>query len=141
MKQVKLKRYHVPPLAVLQDAFLEQLEKTRNPGRGNLQKIRSMLLGHKSPSELFPGDYYEWNHDAEIRVMNYLLDGHGVESCACSPERVTDNGLRFCPTFSYVNMGDPYVTTILRDHKQGKWIVASYGEVVEEWERLHSKED
>ena len=34
-------------------------------------------------------------------------------------------------------MGDPYVTTLLRDHEHGAWVVSCWGDMLEEYEREH----
>lgn len=78
------------------------------------------------------------DHESALTEIDRALGGHGVESLNLpdgDPEHHTDCGVRFCPAFSYVNMGDPYTLTVLRDHENGAWIVACYGDVVEWWER------
>ena len=46
-----------------------------------------------------------------------------------------------CPPFSYCNAGDPYITTLLRDHDAGQWIISDYAAVLEEYERENELAD
>lgn len=76
-------------------------------------------------------------HEQILRACDDLLDGCGVEALAIEDEQHTDNGVRHCPPFSYVNFGDPYVTTLARDHERGQWVIAGWGDLLEEYEREH----
>lgn len=63
----------------------------------------------------------------KLTMANDLIEGHGVE---CSGEVDMRNG----PPLEYVNLGDSYDTTLCRF--QGRWRVASWGDIVERHERL-----
>lgn len=76
-------------------------------------------------------------HEQILCVCDDLLGGCGVEALAIEGEEHTDCGARHCPPFSYVNFGDPYVTTLARDHEAGAWVIAGWGDLVEEYEREH----
>ena len=66
--------------------------------------------------------------DQILAACNALLDAHGIEVL---------HGHRFwSPYFfdieaSFVNMGDMYVTTVIRDHRRGIWRIISVGQLVE----------
>jgi len=74
-----------------------------------------------------------YGHEMKLEAINDLLDMHGVEALDIDGY-YTDEGVRMCPSFSYCNAGDPYETTLLRDHCEERWIVACYGDVLEERE-------
>ena len=80
---------------------------------------------HNEPSE----------HEQILYACDDLLGGCGVEALAIEDEQHTDCGVRFCPPFSYVNFGDPYITTLARDHENGQWVVVCWGDMLEEYER------
>lgn len=82
---------------------------------------------HHDPSE----------HEQILCACDDLLGGCGVEALAIEGEEHTDNGVRHCPPFSYVNLGDTYVTTLARDHEHGAWVIASWGDLLEEYEEEH----
>lgn len=66
-------------------------------------------------------------------LADSALEGCGIDSNGeVIPQ---DEGLRFCPRFSYVNLGDTYARTFIRDHARGGYLIASWGDLVEELER------
>jgi hypothetical protein len=55
-----------------------------------------------------------------------MMDGFGVEYIRSSNDTVrTPDGL------DYVNMGDTYDLTLVYDHNKGKYVVTSWGDIVE----------
>lgn len=77
-------------------------------------------------------------HEEILQRCDKILDAHGVVSLEIEDaRRYTDDGIRFCPPFSYVNMGDPYVATLARDHEHGKWVVAGWADMAEDYARAH----
>lgn len=60
-----------------------------------------------------------------LRTVDTIIDGHGVESF-----KDTDGDY-----VQYVNMGDPYVTTVLFDERTGLTKVCGWGDYVESWEK------
>jgi len=61
-----------------------------------------------------------------LREADRLLNGHGVEYIQSHADTMrSQDGL------SYVNMGDTYDTTLLYDHKTGRFSVGSWGDIVE----------
>lgn len=109
-------------------------------------KIRRVLDGRLDPRKASEACdrwvrecYHEPSkHEQQLEAVNELLGGHGVEALDIhESDYYADNGVRMCPMYSYVNMGDTYNTTILRDHKRHRWVVAAWGDVVEWEERDH----
>jgi len=74
-------------------------------------------------------DYEIW-HDSPSRklyILNRILDGfHGVESIRSRDDRF-DTFLGI----AYLNTGDSYAGTIMYDYGRRKWILSSWGDVVE----------
>lgn len=61
-----------------------------------------------------------------LRFADKVLGGSGVEYIAAvDDDQYTPNGL------DYVNMGDPYIATVLYDHKTGRYKIGGWGDVVE----------
>jgi hypothetical protein len=62
-----------------------------------------------------------------LGAINYLIRGHGVEGI-----RGRDMNPYWMDTnLAYVNMGDPYVATILFDVSNEQWHCADWGSIVE----------
>ena len=65
-------------------------------------------------------------YKAILEVVDELMDGNGVEYIDSHADTMrSQDGL------SYVNMGDTYDTTLLYDHKTGRFSVGSWGDIVE----------
>lgn len=105
--------------------------------------LRKLLEGKVKPQEVSK-DCDKWVntcytfpswHERVLEAANEIIGGHGIETLDLDDDRYTDGNTAFCPRYSYVNLGDPYLTTLLRDHKNSRFIVASYGEIVEKAER------
>ena len=65
-------------------------------------------------------------YEAILEVVDGLMDGNGVEYIDSHADTMrSQDGL------SYVNMGDTYDTTLLYDHKTGRFSVGSWGDIVE----------
>jgi len=73
---------------------------------------------------------YNWPSDDEIRMsmLNDLLGGFGVE---CIDQQ--DDWLSYedGPRWEYVNQGDTYALTIVRDNERGTYRVCSWGDIAE----------
>lgn len=116
------------------------------PWRGMVRKVRMVLDGRLDP-RLASAKADDWasacfhppkakGHELILVALNDLLQGSGVEALQppCQPE-YDDGGVRMCPLYSYVNMGDTYDETIVRDHERGRWLVSSWGDLLERHER------
>jgi hypothetical protein len=69
-----------------------------------------------------------------LAFADKAMNGLGVEYIASSEDTMrTPDGL------DYVNMGDTYDTTLVYDHNKGKYLITSWGDVVEADMRLPRK--
>jgi hypothetical protein len=66
-----------------------------------------------------------------MEAINEILGGYGVEQITDNQwsEYWCDGGLL------YVNMGDAYTCTVIYDTRKDRWIVGSWGDVVERNEK------
>ena len=62
-----------------------------------------------------------------MHAANEVIGGHGVEALECEHG---PHGPRMEPHAVYINMGDTYITTLIREHT-GRYIVSSWGDYVE----------
>ena len=75
-----------------------------------------------------------------MEIANEMLDGHGVE--ALNDERAHRDSFWQDAIASYVNLGDPYVTTILYDTENSTFLIGNWGDFLEKWEsELEENED
>jgi hypothetical protein len=66
-----------------------------------------------------------------LTAADKMMDGFGVEYIASAHDTMrTPDGLEF------VNMGDTYNETLVYDHGKGKYVVTSWGDIVESDMRL-----
>ena len=113
-----------------------------------LEKVRAVLAGELDPCEASPA-CAAWvascynkpdpdGHDCRLEACNDLLGMSGVVALNIEgAETYTDEGIRMCPPFSYCNAGDTYEITLARDHENGQWVIASWGDLLEEYEIEH----
>lgn len=59
-----------------------------------------------------------------LHAIDDLLDNHGVECIT------RDNDTQIL-LYEYSNTGDAYSTTIVRDYRNSRWLVATWGDLVE----------
>lgn len=74
------------------------------------------------------GDPYKsrmWRVTIALHAINDLIGGYGVESMG--PARAPN----FAPPYEYVEMGDPYATTLVYRRKTDTLSVGSQGDVAE----------
>ena len=133
-----IERYRIPPVSAL----------LQIPGCTEeiAEKIRAVLAKEVEPEDASPKcaawvakcyNRPSW-HERAMEACDEILGGCGVEALRTEDDpQYNDSGVRFCPAFSYVNFGDTYVTTLLRDHEDESWLVASWGDAVEEYEAEH----
>lgn len=98
------------------------------------QKIRRMVSGEDDPKDYVSvqnwlAQCHNEPSDEELRMeaLNEILEGFGVEAIRGN---WVDN--YYCDVqATYINMGDTYSLTILRDNELGKYILTSWGDWVE----------
>ena len=100
----------------------------------NQTRVRELCEGRLDP-ELF-SSVQAWLADCYHRpsnpalvmaACNEILEGHGVEVLR---GEWLDN-FHHDIQAAYVNMGDCYITTLIRDHLRGLWLVTTVGDLVE----------
>lgn len=100
--------------------------------------IRRILDGRLDPKEA-SGKCRRWAekclhtpslHEQQLRAIDDLLGNYGVESVE-SKEYYQDEGVLWCPRYSYSNTGETYAVTIVRDHKNSRWLIAAWGDLAE----------
>lgn len=125
---------------------VEEIMQINGVTRETAEKVVGVLSGKLNPCEVSP-KCEAWvrscyhtsdldSHEVKLQACNELLDMCGIE--ALNPEGAssyTDEGIRLCPPFSYLNAGDTYNTTLARDHKRERWVVACWGDLLEEVEK------
>jgi hypothetical protein len=128
---------------------METIERFDVPSREALVKFVNDDL-HMNPdlADDLEAAFVRWRDDRDFsfedafKVFDEILGGHGIESV--DPEGAPDfrdEGIRMCPPFSYVNMGDSYAMTIGRDHDAGQWVFASWADMLEDCEKEHKLGD
>lgn len=69
--------------------------------------------------------YNEPSREEKIMcAIDDIIGTHGVEA-------IWSIHNEFKPLFTYCNAGDPYVTTVIREHSRGRWLLACWGDLVE----------
>lgn len=144
MEEEPIKRFHTPTLDDLRPLLGKDVNEE------TIDKVRAVLADEIDPCDASEACakwvrqcYHtpSW-HEQALEACNDLLHGHGVEALnidGASSE--WDEGVRMCPPFTYVNMGDTYIMTLARDHEHSAWVVACWGDLVEEYEREHKLGD
>jgi len=133
----RIPRFTEPTLDDLKD--LECLAEVR-------ETIRALLCGEVFAEDVSPAArkwasecYHRpsfYGHEIILEACDELLGTNGVEALEIEGDSYhTDDGIRMCSAFSYCNAGDPYVVTLMRDHVAGEWLVASWGDALDEYER------
>jgi hypothetical protein len=98
--------------------------------KGTATEIRGLVKGQIDPAG-YPSVHY-WmkqcyhtpSHSAQVlEALNGLLGGFGVE--VIRGEEVNDI------LADYINMGDTYISTILLDHQESRYLLTSCGDFVE----------
>jgi hypothetical protein len=133
----RIPRFFEPTLEDLKDLPCD--EETR-------EKIRAVLCGEILPADASPAAK-AWSdschhrpdptgHEMMLCAADDLLGTSGTEGLEIEGDHHhMDEGIRMCPAFSYCNAGDPYTTTLLRDHVESAWLVAGWGDALDEYER------
>lgn len=70
-----------------------------------------------------PYNSYMWSVTVALHGVNTLVDGHGVEPLG----EVSMSG----PPFEYINMGDPYMTTLIFNHEDNELFIGDWATVAE----------
>lgn len=84
----------------------------------------------------------DFTHEDALQECDQILDTCGVVSLDIeAADSYNDEGIRLCPPFTYCNAGDSYATTLARDHENGTWVIASWADLAEAYEKEHKLGD
>ena len=114
---------NLPSIKTLNSAF---------PGLGKdlrrvLEMDRRELIQHPAGEKRVKGCYHPpATYDIRLRVLDAIAETCGVEYISHK-----NDTFRESRGFDYLNVGDPYVLTIIRFCETGRYIVACYGDIVE----------
>lgn len=114
----------------------EQLVEAAFPGHGSAVQ-RIVKCG--CPDDLLEGcpKTHAWvakcyhrpsRHALRMEMINEELEGFGVEAIFAEHDALS-------PDAEYINMGDTYSTTVLWDDIEGKFLVTTWGDWLEEAEK------
>jgi hypothetical protein len=93
----------------------------------SIKRMQDMLQISKEKASALKGMMDDGKSVSTIlREADRALNGHGVEYIDSR-----EDTMRSRDGISYVNMGDTYDTTLLFDHKTGRFSVGAWGDVVE----------
>lgn len=139
MTDERIPRYDAPTLAELEPL------RSNTVNAEVLETIRKVLAGEVNPCDVAP-ECAAWvaschntpeadSYEVKLQACAELL-GHGdvVSLDVEGAPHYTDEGIRMCPPFSYANAGDTYAVTLARDHAASQWVIACWGDLLEEYE-------
>jgi len=69
-------------------------------------------------------------NELKMCAINDVINGYGVESINVDPE-IYESNYYGNSIADYVNLGDTYIMTIIRDHRNGKIFIGSWGNFYE----------
>jgi len=87
------------------------------------RKIASILAAVDRPEDV----------SSALEEASRIIGGFGVE--ALQPEGAWVDRYWYNNILDYVNMGDPYVTTIMYDTQKGEFLIGLWGDFLETWEQ------
>lgn len=109
--------------------------------RETAKRIRGVVKGTISPEnpDMFPKTdrwirscYHMPSITAlKLSALNELIDGFGVEGIGQGDWREN-----YTPPFEYINTGDTYSVTIIRDNRRNRYFISDWGTIVEKNPKL-----
>ena len=115
----------------LMELFREARRTSHDPDALDEETARSLLREMRGADD--PDDV-----DGVLERANELLEGHGVEALRDEEGGWVDSYYGDI-SFLYVNMGDPYIQTIGYDTEKSEFVVAGWGDWLEEYEQRREK--
>ena len=115
---------------------IEKIMSLLDVDRQTAKRIRGIVKKTIDPEDetLFPKTY-KWSQSCysapttgalEMHALNELLNGFGVEGLGKG-----DDDYGYTPPFEFINLGDPYNTTIIRNNRSGTYFISTWGDVAE----------
>lgn len=142
-EEERIRRWTRPSAAALAKGLEIELEVATKINAVLLRRVEPEAVSHACATWVRQCHNMPSWHERALEACNELLGGHGVEGLTIDndPNTHEDSGVRMCPAFSYVNMGDTYSLTLLRDHDEQAWILSDWASVMEEYEAENVTED
>lgn len=119
---------------------VKKIMEALNVDRKTAFRIRGIVKGTINPDnpEMFPKtdrwirQCYNRPDDVSLQLsaLNELIGGYGVEGLG------KNDRAPYTPPFEYINTGDTYNATIIRDNRKGRFFISDWGTVVETHPRL-----
>jgi|LakMenEpi03Aug12_release.lakeMendotaPanAssembly.Ray.scaffolds.fasta_scaffold31509_14 hypothetical protein len=121
-KANKVISMNLPSIKTLNSAF---------PGLGKdlrraLELSRKELKEHPASKHLSALFHPAKTSQIRLTVLDAIAETCGVEYVAHKDDTIFEN-----KGFDYLNVGDPYIPTIIRFCETGRYVVACYGDIVE----------
>ena len=114
---------NLPSIKTLNFAFPGLGKDLRRALELSRKELKEHPAGEKRAEECYhpPATY-----DIRLHVLDAIAKTHGVEYIAHN-----DDTMGASKGFDYLNVGDPYIPTIIRYRETGRYVVACYGDIVE----------
>ncbi len=114
---------NLPSIKTLNSAFPGLGKDLRRALELSRKELKEHPAGEKRAEECYhpPATY-----DIRLHVLDAIAKTHGVEYIAHNDDTMGAN-----KGFDYLNVGDPYIPTIIRFCETGRYVVACYGDIVE----------
>lgn len=100
------------------------------------EKLEDLISKHHAKTERYvwslhssPYNSRMWRRTIVLHAIDQIIDGHGVEIIG---DPVASGG----PPYEYINMGDPYVATLIYKRDTDRLFIGSWGDVVEKNPKL-----
>ncbi len=71
---------------------------------------------------------YGWWRTIILHAIDRIVGGHGIEALGEPPTPTA------APPYEYVNMGDPYVATLIYSRAEDRLFIGSWGDIAERME-------
>jgi hypothetical protein len=120
---------------------VEKIANVLGIPRQNARTLKDVLTGKVDLEDIEAGAerigecYHKPSKiDVVMHIANKILGGYGVEYVAHKNDGYLE---RESKGFEYVNMGDTYEPTLIFDRLKGKWIVGTWGDIVERRPNLY----
>jgi hypothetical protein len=113
----------LPSAKTLEQAFPEKGKALREA----LKMSRAELARHPAGAARIAECYHPpKTYDVRLHVLNAIAETCGVEYIAHKKDSFTE-----AKGYDYLNVGDPYIPTIMRSCETGNYRVACWGDIVE----------
>lgn len=118
------------------------IEKYLGLDRAKAKEVRELMTGEKSPNSYESVKkwcaqcYNEPSYDEKVMcALNEVLEGFGVEVIDTENARkpIYVNSFYRYFTHEYINMGDTYTPTIIRNCDSGRFMVGTWGDIAEKF--------